>query len=142
MEKLKNLFLALFCASALFAQSDRGTITGTITDTSGALIPGAKIALINVDTDTRSETVATGTGNYTIPALAAGNYTLRVEHEGFSSYEQTGIRVQVAVTTRVDVILQVGQASQSVSVAAESSLLKTESAEQSTTISGDTINDL
>src|SRR5215467_12781831 len=132
----------MLCSFCLFAQSDRGTVTGTVADSSGALIPGAKIALINVDTDTRSETIATETGNFTIPALPAGRYTLRVEHAGFGPYERTGIQVQVAVTTRVDVVLQVGQASQSVSVAAEVSMLKTESAEQSTTISGNTINDL
>jgi len=137
-----RLSCAMLCSLCLFAQSDRGTITGTVADSSGALIPGAKIALINADTETRSETIATETGNFTIPALSAGRYTLRVEHAGFGPYEQTGIQVQVAVTTRVDVVLQVGQASQSVSVAAEASMLKTESAEQSTTISGDTINDL
>ncbi|MCU1325480.1 MAG: hypothetical protein JWN34_850, partial [Bryobacterales bacterium] len=142
MKSLKLFALAITSALCLLAQSDRGTITGTVTDASGALIPGAKVALINVDTDTRSETVTTGTGNYTIPGLSAGNYRLRVEHEGFNSSEQTGIRMQVAVTTRADVVLQIGQSSQSVSVTAESSLLRTESAEQSTTISGDTINDL
>jgi hypothetical protein len=142
LRSIKLLTLALTIVLSLVAQSDRGTITGTVTDPSGALIPGAKIALINVDTDTRSETVTTDTGNYTIPGVSAGNYRLRVEHEGFNTSEQTGIRMQVAVTTRVDVVLQIGQSSQSVSVTAESSILKTESAEQSTTISGDTINDL
>ena len=134
---------ALFLLAVnVFAQSDRGTITGTITDASGALIPNASITLINIETETRYETVATSTGNYTLPALAVGNYTLRVAHEGFTTYEQTGIHVQVAVTDRVDVVLQVGQSTQSVSVAAEATILKTESAEQSTTISGKTINDL
>ncbi len=140
--KIPATFLLLFLAVNAFAQSDRGTITGSITDPSGSLIPGVKITLTNVDTDTRWETVATSTGNYTLPALPVGNYTLKVEHEGFSTYLQTGIHVQVAVTTRIDVALQVGQSTQSISVAAEASILKTESAEQSTTISGDTINDL
>src|SRR5204862_5012510 len=75
-------------------------------------------------------------------ALPAGVYSLSVEHPGFSAAKQTNIHVQVAVTTRVDVILQIGQATQTVEVSAESSMLKTESAEQSTTISGDTINNL
>src|SRR5215831_3336901 len=139
---MKNLSWALLCSLSLFAQSDRGTVTGTVADSSGALIPGAKVALINVDTNTRSETIATETGNFTIPALPAGKYTVRVEHEGFSPYERTGLQVQVAVTTRVDVVLQVGQSTQSVVITAETPMLKTESAEQSTTISGDTINDL
>ena len=107
--KIPANFLLLFLAVNAFAQSDRGTITGSITDPSGSLIPGVKITLTNVDTDTRWETVATSTGNYTLPALPVGNYTLKVEHEGFSTYLQTSIHVQVAVTTRIDVALQVRQ---------------------------------
>src|SRR5260370_13955481 len=110
-----GVFALFFFALYAFAQSDRGTVTGTITDPSGALIPGAKISLTNVETETRSETVSTSTGNYTLPALPVGNYTLKVEHEGFNTYLPTGIHVQVAVTKRIDVSLQVGQSSQSVS---------------------------
>src|SRR5215470_14179636 len=119
-----------------FAQGDRGTITGTVADASGSLIPGATVAITNTETGTHSDTSTTATGNYTVPALPVGTYTLTVEHPGFSKYQQTNLKVQVAVTTRVDVVLQVGQATQSVEVTAESTLLKTESAEQSTTVSG------
>ncbi|MDQ2900825.1 MAG: carboxypeptidase-like regulatory domain-containing protein, partial [Acidobacteriota bacterium] len=60
-----------FCPFALlFAQSDRGSITGTVSDTTGALIPGAQITLTNVNTGSRSDTVTTGTGNYTLPGLS------------------------------------------------------------------------
>ena len=142
MKLYAAIFALFFVALNALAQSDRGTVTGTITDPSGALIPGVKISITNVETGSRSETVSTSTGNYTLSALPVGNYTLKVEREGFSGYEQTGIHVQVAVTNRIDVALQVGQSTQSISVAAEASILKTESAEQSTTISGDTINDL
>jgi hypothetical protein len=142
MNKLLAVSSCLFAMVCAFAQSDRGTITGTVADATGALIPGAQVVLTNQETGTRSETVTTSTGNYTITALPAGAYTLSVEHQGFSRLEQTNIRVQVAVTTRVDAVMQVGQANQSVQVSAEASMLKTESAEQSSTISGDTINAL
>ena len=135
------VLLALVCLFA-FAQSDRGTITGTVSDTTGALVPNANIALTNTETGTRSATVTTGTGNYTILALPVGRYTLTVEQPGFSKYEQKNIQVQVAVTTRVDIALQVGSAAESVSVTAESTLLKTESAEQSTTVTGKQIAEL
>ena len=128
--------------SGAFAQSDRGAITGTVVDALGALIPAAQVNLTNKDTGAHHETVTTGTGNYTLPALPVGTYTLSVEHPGFSKYERANIEVQVAVTTRVDVVLQVGTATQSVEVSAESTLLKTESAEQSTTITGAQLNDL
>jgi hypothetical protein len=138
---IMRIVLCLALAQFAFAQ-DRGTITGTIGDSTGALIPGAKISLVNTGTEARYETVASATGNYTVTGLPAGVYTASVEHPGFSAAKQTNIRVQVAVTTRVDIVLQVGQATQTVEVTADSTMLKTESAEQSTTITGDTINNL
>jgi len=142
---VKTLFviaLSALSAAALFAQSDRGSITGTVADATGALVPNARIVLTNTSTGSKSETVTTGTGNYTVLALPVGTYTLLIEQPGFSKYEQTNIQVQVAITTRVDVVLKVGAASDSVQVTAESSQLKTESAEQSTTITGTQIAEL
>ena len=95
---MKTTLIAIAClilASSAFAQ-DRGAITGTVSDGSGALIPGVKIALTNSETGTKFETVTTGTGNYMAPALPSGVYTLNVEHAGFTSYQQSNIRVQVA----------------------------------------------
>jgi len=139
--QLLGAILAL-SATALFAQSDRGAITGTVADVSGALIPGVRIVVTNVNTGANSDTVTTGTGNYTLLALPAGTYTMKVNHAGFSAFEQTNIRVQVAVTTRVDVALAVGAAAESIRVTADSTALKTESAEQSTTITGKQIAEL
>src|SRR3954468_16269561 len=126
MTKLLALLACLVAAFSLCAQSDRGAITGTIVDASGALIPGAKITLTNSATGFKTDTVSTGTGNYTLAGLPVGSYVLRVESNGFSRYEQTNIDVQVAVTTRVDVGMKVGAATESVQVTAESSVLKTE----------------
>lgn len=127
---------------SLFAQADRGTITGTIVDTSGAVVPEAKVTVINSETQLRVETVSTSTGNYTIAALPSGNYSLTVEKAGFTKVERGGINIQVAVTTRLDVTLTIGAAMQSVDVSADATMLKTETAEQSSTISGKTVNDL
>ncbi len=138
---VRNILFLLSCA-LVFAQNDRGTITGTVSDATGALVPGVRIVLTNTNTGTKTDTVTTGTGNYTLLALPVGSYALTVEQPGFSKYEQTNIQVQIAVTTRVDVILKVGTASESVRVTAESTLLKSESAEQSTTITGKEIAEL
>jgi Carboxypeptidase regulatory-like domain/TonB dependent receptor-like, beta-barrel len=132
----------LCVATCAFGQSDRGTITGTVADPTGALIPAAQVVLTNAETGYRAETVTTATGNYTLPALPVGVYKLSVSHAGFSKADRTNISVQVAVTTRVDVELQVGSATQAVEVSAESTLLKTESGEQSTTITGAQLNSL
>ena len=136
------VFAYVVAASMLVAQSDRGSITGTISDTSGALIPGAKIVLTNAATGFKSDTVSTGTGNYTLAGLPAGTYALNVDSAGFAHYQQTNIGVEVAVTTRVDVTMRVGAATESVQVTAESSVLKTEDGEVSFTVTGDQLNDL
>jgi Carboxypeptidase regulatory-like domain len=133
-------YLAIACP--LFAQSDRGAITGTIGDPTGALIPNAKITLLNAATGFKTATISTATGNYTLSGLPVGKYSLLVESAGFSRYEQTNIEVQVAVTTRVEVALKVGAASESVQVTAEASLLKSEDGEVSFTVTGDQINEL
>jgi hypothetical protein len=138
-----KLQLAVFCLSwPLLAQSNRGSITGTVSDSAGALVPGAQVVITNAETGTKSNTVTTGTGNYSLVQLPVGTYTLSVEQPGFSKYEQTNIQVQVAVTTRVDVVLKVGAATESVTVSAESTLLKTENAEQSMTVGGKLIAEL
>src|SRR5450755_2391043 len=89
------------------AQSDRGTITGTVSDPTGASVP-ANITIRNAETGVEYTTVATSTGNYTVTALPVGHYNLTVAAAGFGSYVQEGITVQVAQTARVDVILKVG----------------------------------
>src|SRR5215472_16193970 len=142
---MKNALVMLalcLLAKAAFAQSDRGIITGTLSDATGAMVPAAQVTLTNIDTGAHYETVTTATGNYTLAALPVGNYKLLIEHPGFAKSERINISVQVAVTTRVDIVLQVGAATQSVEVSAESTLLKTESGEQSTTITGEQINSL
>ncbi len=135
--------LAFFLLSwSLWAQSNRGEITGTVTDSSGALIPGVHVVLTNTETGAKSETVSTGTGNYSLLQLPVGTYTLAVERAGFSKYERTNIQVEVAVTTRVDAVLTVGSATESVTVTADSTQLRTENAEQSMTVADKAIAEL
>ena len=125
-----------------FAQSDRGTITGTITDPAGAVVPGATVTATNKATNATVQSITTSTGNYTLPSLATGLYDLTIEAKGFSKYIQEGIEVQVAQTARIDIALRIGNATESVTINADAPLLKTESAEQSQTLSGDRVNEL
>jgi hypothetical protein len=87
-------------------------------------------------------TVATDTGNYTLPSLPSGRYNLTVTAPGFVQYIQEGIEVQVAQTARVDVVLKIGGNTESVTVQADAPPLRTENAEQSQTINGDDIDKL
>src|SRR5438034_7935705 len=84
MRIVSTTILILVLACAGFAQSDRGTLTGTVTDPAGAVVPAAKVTIKNLDTGAGSATVTTETGNYTVPGLAAGLYELSVESPGFN----------------------------------------------------------
>src|SRR5438552_12928168 len=92
------------CVS-LYAQADRGTITGTVADPQGGVVPQAKVGLRNTQTGSQYETLTTPTGNYSLGQLPAGTYDLSVEYAGFKKFTQHGIAVQVAQTERVAVAL-------------------------------------
>jgi hypothetical protein len=125
----------LLATSACFGQSDRGTISGSVSDPGNAVIANANIIARNPQTGFQTQTISTETGNYTIPALPAGVYELTIDSPGFKKFYRTGITVQVAQTARIDIVLQLGSANESITVSADATMLKTESAEQSTTIS-------
>src|SRR5574341_604117 len=109
----------VFWISVACGQSDRGTITGTVADQGGALVPNVPVVATNLATGITFRTETTDTGNYTISSVPAGTYSVTVEHQGFRKFEQTGIRVQVAQTIRVDVVLQVGSTTESSTVQAD-----------------------
>src|SRR5207244_1478603 len=120
----------LFLAAVLaVAQGDRGTLTGTVTDPVGAVVPAAKVTARNSQTAALFETVTTETGNYTLALLPLGVYDLTVQAAGFNKITQQGIRIQVAQTARIDIALQLGSTNQSVTVTADAPLLKSEGAE-------------
>ncbi len=125
-----------------YAQSDRGTITGTIADPAGAMIPNAQIEAKNTATGATYQTVSSSTGNYTLAQLPVGVYQLTASMSGFKQYVRTGITVMVAQILRIDINLEVGSISETVTVSADAPLLKTESGELSHVISTDRVDDL
>jgi hypothetical protein len=132
----------ILCAVVGFSQTDRGTITGTITDPAGAVIPGAQIEAENINTGAIYRANSTNTGNYTIGQLPAGKYQLSSSVAGFKQFMQTGITVMVAQTLRIDIKLEVGNISETVTVSADATLLRTESGELSQNVEGDRLSDL
>jgi hypothetical protein len=145
--RLFTLAVSLFALTLLnfpaaSAQSDRGTITGIVADSSGALLPSAAVSMRNLNTGEVYKGEATKTGSFTIAALPAGTYALTVGHPGFKEYVQDGITISVAETTRQNVTLSAGAINETVTVNADAAQLKTENAEQSTTISRNTLNEL
>jgi Carboxypeptidase regulatory-like domain/TonB dependent receptor/TonB-dependent Receptor Plug Domain len=99
--------LTCLCAWPLAAQTFRGTILGTVTDSNGAVIPGADVMAVNVGTGIMRSTVADADGNYTISELPIGNYEIRAQKSGFQNVKVTGVVVEVAGDRRVDVTMAV-----------------------------------
>ncbi len=125
-----------------FAQSDRGTITGTIADPAGAVVANAPVEARNVETGATYEAASSATGNYTLSQLPAGNYEMTIALAGFKKYVRQNMVVSVAGTLRVDVTLEVGSTSESVTVTEAAPLLKTESGELSHNMTTDRVDNL
>ena len=96
--------------SAAMAQEFRATIVGRVTDSTGAAIAGAKVSATNIETNANSFSTSGDTGDYTLPALSPGIYQLRVERDGFKTYIQSGITLQIQDRPAIDVQLEVGEA--------------------------------
>ena len=90
--------LVVVSATGAHAQSDRGTITGTVVDPDGAVVPGATVVAENPANGAKYETVTTQTGNYTLSQVPVGTYNLNIEVQGFGRFRQEGIRVFVGQT--------------------------------------------
>jgi hypothetical protein len=142
MRKLTALALGLLLSGVAIAQTDRGTITGTVSDPAGAVVAAAGVEARNQATGALYTGASSGTGNYTLAQLPAGVYDLSVSSAGFKRYVRPGIIVEVAGSVRIDALLEVGAATESVTVEAAAPLLKTEGGEVSHNISTQTLDDL
>ena len=139
---LSPAFCCLILTVAAFAQSDRGTITGSVTDPSSAAVVGAKVVVRNLDNGSNYNTLTTSTGGFTIPSVPSGKYTVAVSAPGFKTSNTTGVDVLLDQTVKIDVVLEIGQTSETISVSAAVDLLKTDNAELSMNVSGQKVNDL
>ncbi|MGA8877728.1 MAG: carboxypeptidase regulatory-like domain-containing protein, partial [Candidatus Korobacteraceae bacterium] len=115
------LFVVVFLLMATFspAQTFRGTILGSVTDTSGAVIPGTTVKVRNVDTGLERVTQTSADGSYNVPELPIGTYNVTCSQTGFETALTKGVVVNVAAESRVDVVLKPGQVSQQVEVTGE-----------------------
>ena len=136
------LFLALFCASLSEAQLTRGTIAGTVTDQSGAAVPGAAITITHVDTGIARQAETGATGRYEAPNLPAGTYEVSARLTGFQTSIRAGIELSIGRTAVVDVILQVGEVTQAVTVTGEAAFVETTTATVSNLVEIQKVEDL
>jgi len=137
-------FLALLISSpALHAQlSTRATITGTVADATGGIVPGATVTITDVSTKVAIQTQSNGDGVYIAPGLNVANYMVTFAKAGFKSYTVTGIELHPASTATVNGTLTVGATTQTVTVAAVSTEVETTTAEVSADIDSDEISTL
>jgi len=130
MRKLLCLpFLSIcMCASpiSLCAQTTYATITGTITDADGAVLPGVRIRMRNVETNISSEIVSNAEGVYTITQLREGIYTLSAQASGFREFIAKDVLLVARDIRRLDIKLALGEVTDSVQVSAGATLIETE----------------
>jgi hypothetical protein len=134
--------LLLVFPPKLPAQEITGTLSGTVTDSSGSGVPAAKITAIRQETGAARETTASDAGLFFFNSLGVGTYTVTVEKAGFKKYESSGIGLHV--NDKVDLLIQltVGEISEKIVVTGQTPLLQTESAELSTLIGSQQVLDL
>ena len=141
--RLATLALCLFISAAMaFGQVGNGTITGTVTDQAGAVIAGANVEVKNTGTGVAYNGVTSSAGVFTVTDLPVGRYSVTVDSKGFKKYTHTNLTVEAAGVLREDVSLQVGANTESVTVTAEASLLKTETAEMADNVTIDQMDAL
>ncbi len=126
----------------LAAQADRGTITGTVSDSSGAVISNAAVKAKNTATAVETSAVTNETGLYNLSNLPIGTYRITVSAPGFKTYERVGFELTVAQTARLDVALSVGQAVETVTVEANAEQLNTSDSMLAATIQSKVMTDM
>jgi hypothetical protein len=131
---LRVLVLVIAIAAASSAQTFRGAIQGTVTDSAGGLVPSAKVTVTSVDTNLTREATTSGDGNYFFTELPLGTYKVSAEKAGFKSEVIGGIQVTVAAAQKVDLKLTPGEVKETVEVKAEVSLVDTTNDTQGGTI--------
>lgn len=122
-----RILLALsLCSVAMWAQAVNGTIVGTITDASGAVVPSAKISLMEVNTNLSRSASASESGSYSFTNIPQGKYTVSVEQTGFRKATRENVEVTINSTVRVDLQLQPGQISEQITITGELPALQTD----------------
>ncbi|MBI4890969.1 MAG: TonB-dependent receptor, partial [Acidobacteria bacterium] len=136
------LALVLAVAAPLCAQQGRGSISGTITDASGAAVPAAAVRIVNTGTNASFSAATNEEGYFTAPALTVGSYTVSVEKQGFKKINRTGITLEVDQRIQLNIQLEVGATAEAIEVTGEDPLVDTGSATVGKVVENRRITDL
>jgi len=129
-------------AGPLFAVGPTGTIVGTVSDPSLAVIPKARVSVRNQDTNATRAVLSNGDGDYTVPLLPPGNYEVNVEKEGFRKSVISNVKLDVDQTARVDFVMQIGRPSEEVIVTEAVPLIQTDTSTQGQVIDHRNVSEL
>jgi hypothetical protein len=144
-DQLRGLGVAvlwLLMLGSAVAQSDRGSIAGTVLDSSGAAVTGASVTLKGVDTGSVYKTVSSSSGGYHVNDLAIGHYDLTVEAAGFKASVQKGVEIQISTVASLNVTLQPGDVKEAITVLADAPTVQTDSSDMGTVVEDKQIHDL
>ncbi|MGH9847076.1 MAG: carboxypeptidase regulatory-like domain-containing protein, partial [Blastocatellia bacterium] len=119
------LLIAISVAQFAEAQVTNASISGTVTDASGALVPGIEVKATQIETNFTRSATTDSAGQYTINFLPIGSYRLEISAKGFKTFSQTGIVLEIGKNARVDPVVQVGEVSETVSITANAPLINT-----------------
>ncbi|GGH05233.1 TonB-dependent receptor [Silvibacterium dinghuense] len=139
---LALLAVLLALPLGLHAQQYSGSIVGTVTDATGAAIPGATITVVNTGTGDKSEQKSGAQGEFTFPQLPIGTYEVHVKQGNFKEYVETGVIVHTSTNTSVNALMQVGSQSETVTVAADAVQVETTSATVGEVVGGTQVREL
>src|ERR1039458_7474072 len=122
------LVLGVLASGSGWAQETRGTIVGRVTDISGAVVPNALVDVVNVATEVKVSTRTNEAGNYVAPYLSPGIYRVTAEMKGFKRSDRSNLELRIGDRLEVDIKLETGDVTESVTVTAESPMLESETA--------------
>ena len=131
--------VALILSAVPLAAQTQSRLTGTVSDDSGSVIPGAKVTVSNINTGVTLEAETNTSGSYNFPFVSSGQYELICEFEGFKTYSQSGIVLETGTVRGVDIHMQIGDVTETIEVDAAAPLLETESSTVGQFIERDTV---
>jgi len=137
-----RLLLTLLMSLSLYAQLNRGSITGVLSDSTGAVIPSAKVTVTNLSNGAAYETKTNGNGQFSAPNLPPGSYEVAFEAASFKRLVRSGIELGATEVARVDATLEVGAVTESVQISAQAEKLQTETPEVGTSLRNRELIDL
>lgn len=139
---LRSVTPFLLLSLAAFGQIGTSTITGRATDSTGAIVPGVRVSIVQKSTNISQSAVTNGEGIYRVPSVQPGEYRITFEHAGFKKIVNDSVEVRTGDTLAVDAAMQIGQTTESIEIQSSTPLLETETSSTRTVMSGKVLYDL